>query len=192
MTQPADPLSVRAHAAACLMYQSDHRGSPPKSEDFAHLDAVAHPGAPEPAATSQQPTPTASSGWDFAAFAALPDDTRAAVIAGVAQQTGRTVLENEAQLEMLRPSDVHLHLTDAAKYVDARGNVDRDAIRHDLRQLTHQRPELSRYGHGKGQEGTRPDTWRHGPQDGRIGAAGSPASTLTGRVAGVSAVMNSG
>lgn len=35
MTQPTVPLSVRAHAAASLMYQSDHRGTQPKPEDFA-------------------------------------------------------------------------------------------------------------------------------------------------------------
>lgn len=189
MTAP-QPVSARAFAAAALMYESDHRGAPPKLDDFAHLDASTTAGALDPAATGDQSTPRGASGWDFAAFDALPDDTRAAVIAGVAQQTGRTVLENEAQLEMLRPSDVHLHLTDPAKYVDVRGNVDRDAIRHDLRQLTHQRPELSRYGHGNGQESQRPDTRRHGPQDGRVGAAGAPGVALANRVAGVAAVMN--
>ena len=71
---------------------------------------------------------------------------RAGVMAGAAHTLGRAMLEAEAERELARPADVHLHLTDPARYVNAEGQVDRDAIRRDVGRLVDQRPELSRYG----------------------------------------------
>lgn len=183
------PLSIRAYNSAVQMYQADHRGPPPTRQDFAHLDAATataatHEPSPVPA------TEPAAPGWDVAAFDALPPDTRAGVLAGTAFERGRGFLELEAERALQRPADVHLYLSDAARYVDAEGRVNRDAIRNDLRDLTRQRPELSRYGHGPGQVGARPDERRHAPQDGHVGAAGAPGVTLASRVAAVAAVMN--
>lgn len=185
------PLSERAFNSAAMMYESDHRGPPPEPEDFAHLDAApvaVVPAEPVPVPAAEPPAP----GWDLAAFDALPAETRAAVQAGTARGLGRSVLEIEAEAELLRPGDVHLHITDPSKYVDAQGRVDRAAIRADIGALTRQRPELSRYGSGPGQLGARPDERRHAEQGGPVGAQRGPMSTLADRVAAASAAMRAG
>ncbi len=83
---------------------------------------------------------------------------RAGVMAGAAHTLGRAMLEAEAERELARPADVHLHLTDPAKYVNAEGQVDRDAIRRDVGRLVDQRPELSRYGTGTASTEPAPTT----------------------------------
>jgi len=185
------PLSERAYNSAAMMHESDRRGPAPRREDFAHLDAT-----PAAAVTSAGPAPvppeapSTSAGWDASAFDALPPETRAAVQAGTARGLGRSVLEIEAEGELLRPSDVHMHITDPSKYVDAQGRVDRAAIRADVGALTRQRPELSKYGNGSGQVGARPDERRQAEQGGPVGAQRAPASALADRVAAASAAMS--
>jgi len=182
-----EPLSTRVAAIAQLM--TDHRTPPPRPEDYAHLDPPAAPAAPPPAVEPAQPAaPSSAPGWDSSASDALPDETRAAVVAGVAVERGRSFLELEAAAELQRPADVHLHLTDPARYVDGSGRVDRTAIRTDLDRLTRERPELARYGHGPGQEPARPDERRHAAPGGAVGA-GTPPDTLADRVAAARAVM---
>jgi len=181
------PLSERAYASAKMMYESDHQGPPPKPEDYAHLDA-----APAAATAPVDPAPAppeapSSAGWDVAAFDRLPAETRAAVQAGTARGLARNMLEIEAEGELVRPADVHLHITDPSKYVGSDGRVDRGAIRRDLAALVSERPELSRYGHGPGQEPYRPDERRHA--EAHVGAGGGPAATLADRVAAASAAM---
>ncbi len=189
------PLSERAFNSATMMYESDHRGPPPEPEDFAHLDAAPAavvPAEPVLVPAAEPPAEPPVPGWDLAAFDALPAETRAAVQAGTARGLGRSVLEIEAEGELLRPGDVHMHITDPSKYVDAQGRVDRAAIRADVGALTRQRPELSRYGNGPGQVGARPDGRRHAEQGGPVGAQRGPTSTLAGRVAAASAAMRAG
>lgn len=168
-----ESLSARAYASAMSMWQSNtSRMAKPQPEDFAHLDGAASPASPA-AAVEAVPGPP---GWDMSAFEALPPEVRAGIQAGTAHGLGRTMLELEAENELARPADVHLHLTDPAKYVDSAGRVDREAIREDLQQLTTGRPELSRYGHGPGQLGARPDERRQAPATLPIGSRPGPAS----------------
>ena len=103
---------------------------------------------------------------------------RAGVMTGAAHTLGRAMLEAEAEGELARPADVHLHLTDPARYVNAEGQVDRDAIRRDVGRLVDQRPELSPYGTGPGQHGARPDNRRRAQPGGHIGAAGGPPTAV--------------
>lgn len=165
MTAPL--LSARVYAAARLMHSSGPLTQPaPKLSDFAHLDigpaAVGLGPEPPPAAELEPET-----GWDATAFDALPADVRAGVIAGTAHNVGRAALEVEAEQEMVRPGDVHLHLTNPARYVDRDGRVDRERMRADLVLLTRDRPEMSRYGNRPGQESARPDErLRGGPGSG--------------------------
>lgn len=174
MTAPL--LSARAYAAACLMHSSGPATQPaPKLADFLHLDVVPVGDlAPEPPpAAEPEPDP----GWATAAFDALPADVRNAVMAGTASIIGRAALELEAEQEMVRPSDVHLHLTDSARYVDQDGRVDRERMRADITTLTRDRPELSRYGNQPGQESARPDERRRaGPSSG-VGAGRLPVES---------------
>ncbi len=164
------PLSQRAHEVAVQMHELGG-GPRPELEHFAHLDVTATAQAQE-----QQQTPGADPGpgWDMGAFDALPEEVRAGIQAGTAHGLGRGMLELEAERELVRPADVHVHLTDAARYVDGEGRVDRDAIRGDLRRLTTERPELSRYGHGPGQVGVRPDDRRHAAPGTPIGGHAPP------------------
>lgn len=184
------PLSARAYAAAQSMYESDHRGAPPRPEDFTHLDAAAPPAVVEPEQPSA-PAPAPEPGWDVSAFAALPSETRAAVLAGTAAERGSTFLEAEAEAELLRAGDVHRYLTDPAKYVDQAGRVDRTMIRVDLEQLVRDRPELARYGNRPGQDPARPDERRRAAPGSAVGA--TPTSrAINDRVAEVKAIMEGG
>jgi len=101
------------------------------------------------------------------------------------------VLELQAEAELVRPSDVHLHLVDPSRYVDGAGRVDRAAIRTDLQQLVAEQPELSRYGHGPGQEPYRPDERRRPAPGGSVGARG-PAHSTASAVGDVLEMMRTG
>lgn len=172
------PLSARAYANAVRMHESDNRMARPRLEDFAHLDAApaAVRGETHPV---EPPAPVRSPGWDMSAFDALPAEVRGGIAAGTAHGLGRGMLELEAERELVRPADVHLHLTDPGRYVDASGKVDREAIRADVQRLTVERPELSKYGHGPGQEPHRPDERRHAAPGAVVGAGPGPVSTNT-------------
>lgn len=172
------PLSARAYANAVRMHQSDSRMARPKIEDFTHLDTPPAI-APDRQAVVETPPAVVAPGWDMSAFGALPADIRAGIQAGTAHGLGRGMLELEAERELVRPADVHLHLTDPGRYVDASGKVDREAIRADVQRLTVERPELSKYGHGPGQEPHRPDERRHAAPGAVVGAGPGPVSTNT-------------
>ena len=98
---------------------------------------------------------------------------RSGVMAGAAHTLGRAMLEAEAERELARPADVHLHLTDPARYVNAEGQVDRDAIRRDVGRLVDQRPELSLRDRPWPAR-SPPDNRRRAQPGGHIGAAGGP------------------
>jgi len=51
---------------------------------------------------SRRRTGRRTGGWDSSAFAALPAETRAAVMAGTAVERGRGFLELEAAAELVR------------------------------------------------------------------------------------------
>lgn len=184
------PLSARAYASAVRMHETDNRMPRPRLEDFAHLDAASAPAAPQ-AEPAQRTAPDLSPGWDAAAFDALPEDVRSGVMAGAAQLLGRNMLEIEAEHELLRPSDVHLHLTDTARYVEAAGRVDREAIRGDIAKLVRERPELARYGNRPGQEPARADDRRRPAPGSMVGAGPGPVTTLDDRTKATLARMQS-
>lgn len=101
-------------------------------------------GEQQAAGTAQQQT-----GWDLSAFAALPDDQRAGVMAGAAVALGRQVLELAAEKVLNVPSDVHHHLTNPEQYVDANGIVDTEAITTALNELALRRADLAKPGVGR-------------------------------------------
>lgn len=163
----ATPLSHKVHAVAMQMY--DGAGPAPTIQQFEHLDRGA-------AEVEAGPEVEVEPGWDAAAFDAVPAEYRDAVVAGTAAAIGRGVLHLEAEREMLRPDDIHVHVTDPARFVNVDGRVDRDAIRLAVQRVVTDRPELGRYGTGAGQERARPDDRRRADPADHLGAGVAASS----------------